>query len=116
LMGGCQQMAIFIDGVHMSSPGTIPPNIPLNDIERVEAIGPGQAGVQWGTLGGSGVLLIETRRGPAPQRTQQPENFVFGFDWDQEARPYPWTRVVGGSVAGNLLGLGLGLAMARQCL
>lgn len=114
--GACQMMAIYIDGVFMSAPGTIPPNIPLNDIERVEAISPGQAGVQYGTLGGNGVLLIETRRGPGPQRQQPGEEYLIGFDWSQEPAPYPWFRVVASSVLGNAIGLGLGLLAADQCL
>jgi hypothetical protein len=109
-------MAIYIDGVFMSAPGTIPPNIPLNDIERVEAISPGQAGVQYGTLGGNGVLLIETRRGPGPARQRPGEELMIGFDWSQEPAPYPWFKVVASSVLGNALGLGVGLLAADQCL
>ena len=112
----CQMMAIYIDGVFMSAPGTIPPNIPLNDIERVEAISPGQAGVQYGTLGGNGVLLIETRRGPGPPRQRPGEELLIGFDWSQEPAPYPWLKVVASSLLGNALGLGIGLLAADQCL
>jgi hypothetical protein len=114
--GACQMMAIYIDGVFMSAPGTIPPNIPLNDIERVEAISPGQAGVQYGTLGGNGVLLIETRRGPGPQRQRPGETYLIGFDWSEEPNPYPWVRVIASGVLGNALGLGVGLLAAEQCL
>jgi hypothetical protein len=114
--GGCQMMAIYIDGVFMSAPGTIPPNIPLNDIERVEAISPGQAGVQYGTLGGNGVLLIETRRGPGPQRQRPGETYMVGFDWSGETRPYRWVRVTSSTFVANALGLGIGLLAADQCL
>jgi hypothetical protein len=110
-------MAIFVDGVLMSAPGTIYPNIPLGDIERVEAISPGQAGVQYGTLAGNGVLLIETRSGPRPDREDRSTDaVVFGFDADVEQRPYAWTRVMTGTFAANALGLGLGVAVAHQCL
>jgi hypothetical protein len=114
--GACQMMAIYIDGVFMSAPGTIPPNIPLNDIERVEAISPGQAGVQYGTLGGNGVLLIETRRGPGPQRQRPGETYLIGFDWSEEPSPYPWVRVIASGVLANALSLGVGLLAAEQCL
>jgi hypothetical protein len=117
LTGGCNHMAIFVDGVLMSAPGTIYPNIPLGDIERVEAISPGQAGVQYGTLAGNGVLLIETRTGPRPDREDRSTDaLVFGYDAEMEQRPYAWTRVTTGTFAANALGLGLGLAIAHQCL
>lgn len=116
LLGGCQMMAIYIDGVYMSAPGTIPPNIPLNDIERVEAVSPGQAGVQWGTLGGNGVLLIETRRGPGPRARTSDEKYLVGFDWSGESTPYPWAKVIGSSVLANALGLGIGMLAAQSCL
>ena len=116
LTGGCNHMAIFVDGVNMSAPGTIYPNIPLSDVERVEALSPGQAGVQYGTLGGNGVLLIETRTGARPDRPDQNQtNLVFGFDWSQEPTPYRWTHTVGGSLLANALGLGIGLSAARAC-
>jgi len=115
--GNCQMMAIFVDGVYMSSPGTIPPNFPLNDIERVEAISPGQAGVQYGTLGGNGVLLIETRQGPAAAATRRPANELPpGLDWSEEGRPYAWGRVATSSFVANSVGLGIGALAARRCL
>jgi hypothetical protein len=107
-------MAIFVDGVYMSSPGTIPPNMPLNDIERVEAISPGQAGVQYGTLGGYGVLLIETRTGTRPDRPSSRE-LAPGFDWAGETMAYPWHRAAGGAFVGNAVGLGLGLLAGSHC-
>ena len=117
LTGGCNHMSIFMDGVLLSAPGTVYPNIPLGDIERVEAISPGQAGVQYGTLGGSGVLLIETRTGRRPDRPDSADQMVtYGFDWDLEPQPYSWKRVVAGAVLANAVGLGLGLAAANQCL
>jgi hypothetical protein len=116
LTGGCNHMAIFVDGVYMSAPGTIYPNIPLSDVERVEALSPGQAGVQYGTLAGNGVLLIETRTGTRPDRAGQAQpNLVFGFDWSEEPRPYRWTRAVAGSLLANTLALGIGLSAARAC-
>ena len=116
LTGGCNHMAIFVDGVYMSAPGTIYPNIPLSDVERVEALSPGQAGVQYGTLGGNGVLLIETRTGTRPDREDQAQStLVVGFDWSQEPTPYRWTHAVGGSLVANSLALGLGLSAVRSC-
>jgi hypothetical protein len=117
MQGGCQHMAIFVDGVPMTAPGTIYPNIPLGDLERVEAISPGQAGVQYGTRGGAGVLLIETRQGPRPGSPRDMrEALVIGFDWSLEGQSYPWTKVLASSFVANAIGLGVGILAARHCL
>ena len=116
LRGGCNHMAIFIDGVPMTAPGTVYPNIPLNDIERVEAISPGQAGVQYGTMGGAGVLLIETRTGPRADRARDAREVLIAFDWSGETQPYPWAKAAGGSVLANAIGLAVGFAAAQSCL
>jgi hypothetical protein len=116
MRGQCQQMSIFIDGVYVSSPGTVPPNMPLNDVERIEAIGPGQAGVQYGSLGGAGVLLIETRTGAEARATRRINELPTGMDWSGETQPYAWTRTLGSSFLANAVGLGLGWLVAGQCL
>jgi hypothetical protein len=116
LNGNCQMMGIYVDGVYMSAPGTIPPNMPLNDVERIEAISPGQAGMQYGSLGGNGVLLIETRSGPRPDRARPNGELLPGFDWSRESQPYPLAKVIASTFAGNALGLGIGLLAARNCV
>src|SRR5690606_12005976 len=116
LTGGCNPSSIFIEGVPMTAPGTVSPNLPLGDIERVEAISPGQAGVQYGTRGGAGVLLIETRQGPRADQPRDVRESLVGFQWEGEPRPYAWPRVIGGTFLANAVGVGLGLLVARQCL
>jgi hypothetical protein len=114
--GRCREVSVFIDGVPVTAPSTLYNNMPLNDIERLEVLSPGEAGAQYGSAAGWGVLMIETRRGTRPDRPRNAQNeLVFGFDWEAEQRPYRWARVVGGSVVGNALGLGLSLATADQC-
>lgn len=115
--GPCREMAVYIDGVQISTPSTLYPSMPLDDIERLEAVSPGQAGARYGIMGGRGVLLIETRRGPRPERLRgREERFVSGFDWSGETGGYPWARVLGSSFVGNALGVGIGLLAANQCL
>lgn len=112
----CREVSVFIDGVPITEPSTIYGTMPLGDIERLEVQSPGEAGAQYGSVGGWGVLLIETRRGTRPDRPNAvKKELVFGFDWEAEQRSYRWARVVGGSVVGNALGLGLSLASADQC-
>ena len=112
----CREVAVFMDGVHVTAPSSIYSTIPLRDIERIEVQGPNEAGTRYGIVGGRGVLLIETRQGSA--RTPRPEQLstlMTGFDWSAETRPYRWPRVLGGSFVGNAAGLGLGLLVADQC-
>jgi hypothetical protein len=114
--GLCREVSVFIDGVPVTAPSTLYNNMPLNDIERLEVLSPGEAGAQYGSVGGWGVLMIETRRGTRPDRPRNAQDeLVFGFDWEAEQRSYRWARVVGGSVLGNALGLGLSLAAAEKC-
>jgi hypothetical protein len=114
--GQCREVSVFIDGVPVTAPSTLYNNMPLNDIERLEVLSPGEAGAQYGSAGGWGVLMIETRRGTRPDRPRNAQDELqFGFDWAGEQRPYRWAHVVGGSVLGNALGLGLSYAVADQC-
>jgi hypothetical protein len=61
------------------------------------------------------VLLIQTRQGPRSDRGQNVER-ALDFDWSLEANPYPWMRVLGTTVLGNAVGVGLGMLLAGQCL
>jgi hypothetical protein len=82
----------------------------------MEVMSPGQAGALYGSVGGWGVLLIETRRGVRPQNNARKQNeLLFGFDWTQEEQGYRWFRVAGSSLLGNALGLGVSLIAAGQC-
>jgi len=71
--GGC-------DGVSVADPSYIYTSIPLRDIERVEMLSPGQAGVRYGMRNGQSVLLIETKRAEAV-RVRDQSRMMTGFDW-----------------------------------
>jgi hypothetical protein len=116
----CREVAVYVDGIAISSPAYIFSTLALQDIERVEMLTPGEAGSRYGSAG-RGVLLIETRSGARPDRARTSEarparQRITGFDWTGEIRPYPWARVLGGSFVGHALGVGAGLLLASRCL
>jgi hypothetical protein len=116
LDGRCNEVNVFLDGVPVTVPGALFATMPIHEIERMEVMSPGQAGALYGSVGGAGVLLIETRRGTRPDSNTRRENeLLFGFDWSEEERAYPWFRVAGSSLLGNALGLGVSLVAADQC-
>jgi hypothetical protein len=118
-MGGaqtrCREVAVFIDDVKVAAPSSLFATMPLQDIERLELLSPAEAGARYGIDAGWGVLLIETQQGPRPDRGRNVERPA-DFDWSLEPNPYPWMRVLGISVVGNAVGVGLGLLLADQCL
>lgn len=112
----CRPVAVYMDGVRVSAPSSLYSTMPLNDIERIEVQGPNEAGTRYGIAAGWGVLLLETRQGPAAkQRAERRTTLMSGFDWSLESKPYRWGRVLSGSFIGNAAGLGLGLLVADQC-
>ena len=112
----CREVAVFVDGVRASVPSLLYGTMPLTDLERIELLSPGEAGSRYGSTGGWGVLLIETKRGIARRPRSGDPRLVSGFDWASERDPYPWLRVFGGAVLGNATGLGLGWLVADRCL
>ena len=112
----CRQVAIILDGVRVSDPGLLYATMPLDNIERIEVLSPGEAGVRYGTGVGRGVLLIETSQGTRPDRPDDLNRYVTGFDWSGEEEPYPWLRVYGSSFIANAVGVGVGMLVADRCL
>ncbi|MGH7502085.1 MAG: carboxypeptidase-like regulatory domain-containing protein [Longimicrobiales bacterium] len=112
----CREVTVVVDGVLITAPSTIYGTIPLATIERLEILSPGQAGTQFGAAANYGVLLIETRTGPRPERRAERSLPLSGFDWSEEPSPYRWFRVVGSSFLGNAIGLGVGHLIADQCI
>jgi hypothetical protein len=114
--GACRDLTVFVDGVRIADPGSFYDMIPPGDIERMEILSVAEAGARYGSVSGNGVLLIETRRPPTRNNPDQalPTNTM--FDWSGEAHPYAWKRVFATSFAANVVGIGLGMALADQCL
>jgi hypothetical protein len=117
LRGGCNEVSVYLDGVQISAPANLYSTLPLRQIERLEVLSPGEAGAQYGLMGGAGVLLIETRQGPRPvERAMREDRSISGFDWSGEQQAYRWTRVAFSSILANALGVGLGMLVADPCL
>ena len=112
----CRQVAIILDGVQVSDPGLLYATMPLDNIERMEILSPGEAGVRYGRAAAQGILLIETKQGPRPGRVDDVNRYVTGFDWSGEEEPYPWIRVYGSSFIANAVGVGVGMLVANRCL
>lgn len=112
---GCQEVSVFIDGVQIADPSYIYQTMPLQDIERMEMLSPGQAGLRYGTASGQAVLLIETRQGEASRRADA-SRFVTGFQWQGEEAPYDWAKVLASTVVVNAVAVASSLALAERCL
>lgn len=111
---GCNTLTVVLDGVPMSNPSFLDGTIRLADVERVEMLSPGQAGMRYGTLGGQSVLVIETKRGPIGRESEL-HRLLGPFDWTGEPEPYPWLKVFGTAFLANAVGVGVGLALADHC-
>jgi hypothetical protein len=117
LRGGCDEISVYLDGVHVTAPDNLYATMPLREIERLEVLSPGEAGAQYGMSGGSGVLLIETRQGQrAVERATREDRSISGFDWSGERQPYRWTRVAAASTLATAIGTGIGMIAATQCV
>lgn len=118
-MGRCRSPMVFLDGVRMWNPPNLYSTIELGTINRIEVLPPAEAGVAYGTDSSFGVILIETRtfqdtRDPLllPRELMTDQD----YNWDLDPDPHPTLKVFLGSMVGNAIGLGLGLAAARQCI
>lgn len=114
--GGCNDVSIYVDGVRAAVPSLLYFSMPLEDIARVELLSPLQASTRFGMAAGGGALLVETKTGPRRRREAAADNLVTGFDWSLEEKRYGWERVFLSSLAGNAVGLAVGLGLASQCL
>ena len=113
--GACRDLTVFVDGVRIAEPGSFYDLVPPENIERMEVLSIAEAGARYGSISGNGVLLIETRRPPTPNRPADATVQSAIFDWSGEARPYPWKRVFASSFVANAVGVGVSLALADQC-
>lgn len=111
---GCDGVAVRIDGVPIADAAYVYQSMLLSDIERVEMLSPGQAGVRYGMRSGQGMLLIETRRADA-ERQRDLSRYISGFGWEEESEDYNWLGVFGSAAVVNAAGVGLSLLLADRC-
>jgi hypothetical protein len=111
---------VYLDGVPVAAPEQLLASLSLRDIESMEIIPSVEAGARYGA-GGSGALLIETRRPDPPDDDEDgtPTRSVVrprNHDWTTEAQPHATARVYVYSALGGALGLAAGVVVADQCL
>ena len=114
--GSCRGVTVILDGVQIAAPGFLYATMPLDQIERIELLSVGEAGARYGSAGGRGVLIIETRQGPRSVAPTSERKKISGLDWSAETEPYKWGRVFASSWVATTIGIGTSLLAARQCL
>ena len=113
----CNHPKVLIDGVPVADPGSLYASVPLGDIERIQMIPPGEASTRYGSGSLYGVLLIETRRPgfSASDYDRFDIEPASTFDWSQDPQGHSSVRTFLAAALGNAVGLGLGIAVAREC-
>lgn len=109
----CRAVGVVLDGVLLADPGTVYDMIPLDDIERIEMMSPGQAGLRYSTSSGQAVLIIETRTGTrAPSADTR--RFVTGLH-ASEAGTHRTRTVFLSTLLTNTLLVGASLMAGDAC-
>jgi hypothetical protein len=118
----CNHPMVLVDGVPVSNPNYLYGTIGLSNIERIQMIPPGEAGVRYGSGSLYGVLLIDTR---APGRVPTDEDLRASpvplrgnttFDWSQDPEGHHLLRSSTASFLGNAVGLAAGIAVGGHCI
>ncbi len=118
----CSHPMVFLDGVPVTDPTTLYGMVGLQTLNRIQVVPPAEAGARYGTGALYGVILIETVRPGVDPATLSPDALLrlspgrTTFDWSQHPTGHPTTRAVLGGTIGNAVGLGAGIALARQCI
>ena len=118
----CNHPMVFMDGVPVTDPTTLYGMIGLQTLDRIQVVPPSEAGARYGSGALYGVILIETVRPGLDRRRMSPDELIrtspgrATFDWTDHPTGHPTGRVILGSAVGNVVGLGLGIAVARQCI
>lgn len=117
----CNHPMVLLDGVVVTNPQYLYGSVGMENLERIQVIPPGEAGARYGTGSLYGVILIETQR-PGPIRTGPDARELVGnrealtFDWTRDPAGHNTNRAFLGALAGNAVGLTLGLLVSRQCI
>lgn len=61
--GGCDMVLVVFNGTPVADAGSFLTGLAAEDLESIEFLKPSEAGVYWGTRGGNGVLLLNSRGG-----------------------------------------------------
>ena len=112
--GGCRAPLVIVDNVTQAHGLVTLNTLPIANIQSIEALSPGEAGVRYGAGSGNGVIVIETVSAALDRPRAGPARRI--YDWSAEPEPYPWARNLGTAVAANAAGLLAGYALSRSCL
>ncbi len=117
----CNHPMVLMDGVVVSDPQYLYGIVGLDNLERIEVMPPGEAGVRYGTGSLYGVILIETRRpgrsiGAPGSPALGMDREAFTFDWTRDPAGHSTGKTLLGSALGNAAGMAAGLAIAQQCI
>ena len=117
----CNPPEVRLDGTVVPNPLNFFSDFSLDGLEQIQVIPPAEAGAQFGTNGGWGVVLLETRRAglsgtdgiPVARRTSRAFEH---FDWSQEAQTHPGVKVYTAAFLGNAAGLAAAGALLSRCM
>ena len=112
--GGCRAPLVIVDNVTQANGLVTLNTLPIANIQSIEALSPGEAGVRYGAGSGNGVIVIETVSAALDRPRAGPARRI--YDWSVEPERYPWARNLGTAVAANAAGLLAGYALSRSCL
>ena len=110
----CRDLAVVMDGVRMGSASMLLHTLDLDEVQRLEVLSAGEAGLQYGMSAGFGVLVVETRTGRAFADLER-VGPMSPFDWDVEAEPHGWWRVFVTSFVANAAAVGLTSVPLAYC-
>jgi hypothetical protein len=94
----CRDITVYVDGMPNHQGSALLESMSPQDVERIQVLSPGDAGARY-VDAGRGVILVETRKGVAPEM-REPRANVTGFAWN-EPQPYRLLRVLGVAALGN---------------
>lgn len=115
----CKPPIVFLDGARVFSPGFVLTTLPTENIERIEVISPGEAGVAYGADSRYGVIVIETRSAASVLGDVGEEPHLrrgLRYDWTLEPEPHQWKKVFAVSLLGTAAGIAVGYGVGARCL
>ena len=117
----CNSPLVYLDGIPTGDPTLLYGSLPLETLEEIEMLPPGEAGARYGTGSQYGVMLITTNR-PGVNRNAggrfgNPVDRSLGnFNWDQDPAGHNTKRALLSAFVGSAAGLALGITAAQECI
>ncbi len=112
---GCLVPIVVVDRVRQANGLVTLNTLEIRDVQSVEALPPGEAGVRYGANANAGAIVIETRSG-ARDPDARLRAAGGAYDWALESRPYPWLGTFAAAAVANAAGLFVGYTLSDGCL